>query len=59
MGPQCFRKKDSKPPVCGVHDVPLVQRSSSDDPQTLFLGNFNFLVCPVSGRVVSDMEGPK
>jgi len=53
MGPQCFMKKDSKPPVCGVHEAPLVQHHSSDEPDTSFFGDFDFFVCPVSGKVVS------
>jgi hypothetical protein len=54
MGPFCFRKKNSDPPVCGEHDVLLVQRQSFDDPTTLYFGEFSFFVCPVSGNVLPD-----
>jgi hypothetical protein len=54
MGPQCFRRKDSERSICGVHDVPLVQRHSHDDPKMTFLGDFEFFVCPASDKVVSD-----
>jgi hypothetical protein len=54
MADPCFTKKDSKPPVCGVHNVPLVQRRTSEDSGTSGLGTFTFLVCPVSGAVVRD-----
>ena len=56
MDAQCYRKKDSDPALCGVHHVPLVQRQSSDDLRTFRLGDFEFLVCPVSGEVVGDAE---
>jgi hypothetical protein len=58
MGPQCFRRKDSEPPACGVHDLPLMKRQSSDDPEASFFGEFEYLVCPVSGYVVSDASPP-
>jgi hypothetical protein len=54
MAEPCFTKKDSKTPVCGVHNVPLVSRRTSDHSDTSGLGTFTFLVCPVSGAVVRD-----
>jgi hypothetical protein len=54
MAEQCFKKKDSNPPVCGAHNVPLVQHQSSDVLATSRLGEFTFLVCPVSGAVLDD-----
>ena len=52
MTSRCFRKKGSDPPVCGVHGVPLVQRQSSEYSVSSRVGDFVFLVCPVSGQVV-------
>ena len=54
MAEPCYMKKDTNPPICGVHNVPLVQRPSSDDLPTSGFGNFTFLVCPVSGEVVRE-----
>jgi hypothetical protein len=55
---QCFTKKGSNPPVCGVHNVPLVEHLSTDDSITSGLGDFVFFVCPISGQVVGDSETP-
>ena len=55
----CFKKKDSEPPVCGVHNVPLVQHQSSKYSELSMLGDFAFLVCPVSGLVVRDSASQK
>ena len=52
MPARCFRKKDSNPPFCGAHNVPLVQHRSSEHSVVSELGDFVFLVCPVSGQVV-------
>jgi hypothetical protein len=54
MGLACFVKEHSNPPRCGVHNGPLVQHHSSEDPRTKFIGNFTFYACPVSNKVVSD-----
>jgi hypothetical protein len=54
MARPCFKIKDSNPPVCGVHNVPLMQRQSSEDSVLSKLGDFAFFVCPVSGYVVRD-----
>jgi hypothetical protein len=53
VGP-CFQKNDSNPPVCGVHNAPLIQHRSSEDPVLSKFGEFVFFVCPVSGFVVRD-----
>ena len=52
MATQCFRKKDSDPCACGVHNVGLVQRQSRGHLASSMFGDFVFLVCPVSGQVV-------
>jgi hypothetical protein len=50
----CFRKLNSNPPVCGVHNVALVQRNLSIDWNAPRLGQLTAYVCPVSGQVVPD-----
>jgi hypothetical protein len=59
MAEPCFKKKDSNPPVCGVHNVPLIQRQSSEDFVLSKLGDFAFFVCPASGYVVRDSAPPR
>jgi hypothetical protein len=54
MKEQCFRKKDSNPPVCGVHNVPLVQKRLPDEMIAAGYRAFMFLVCPVSGEVLDE-----
>jgi hypothetical protein len=50
----CFHKKDSDPPACGVHNVPLERHHSSEPLATSGIGSsFDFFVCPVSGIVVN------
>jgi hypothetical protein len=56
MARPCFRKKDSNPPVCGAHDVPLVEHQSSENVVASTFGEFGFLICPVSGQVVGEAE---
>ena len=54
MPEQCFRKEDSNPPACGVHNVPLVQRMGIEHADTSEFGDFTYLICPMSGQVVND-----
>jgi hypothetical protein len=54
MGPACLAKENSNRPLCGVHNVPLVQHHSSEDSRTAFFGTFTFYECPVSREIVSD-----
>ncbi len=56
MGPQCFRKKDSDPPVCGVHGVLLAESAIPIDENAPHLGSVTCYVCPVSLTVVQDSE---
>jgi hypothetical protein len=48
----CFKRYDSDPPFCGLHDVPLILRKELIDPDSPFLGLTNCLACPVSGLVI-------
>jgi hypothetical protein len=50
----CFTKKDSNPPVCGIHNVPLVQRQLPNELIALGYRALAFLVCSVSGAVLND-----
>jgi hypothetical protein len=54
MPEHCFRKNNSNPPVCGVHNVPLFNRQTSEVMDILSPKPFTFSVCPVSGIVVRD-----
>jgi hypothetical protein len=46
----CFNEKESNPPVCAVHRVPLLERQLPDETIVGCKG-FTILVCPVSGTV--------
>ncbi len=54
MADQCFRKKGSNPPICGVHNVPLVQKQLTQELIAAGYKGFTFFVCPVSGAVLND-----
>ena len=54
MAERCFRKKDSNPPLRGVHNVLLVEGEASIDPLAPYLGSVTCLICPISGLVVLD-----
>jgi hypothetical protein len=54
MAEQCFKKKDSNPPACGVHNVPLVRKHLSNEMVAAGYKGFTFLVCPTSGAVLND-----
>ena len=50
----CFMKENSKPPpMCGVHNVALVEDRLPIDPYAPHLGHITGYVCPVSGRLVA------
>jgi hypothetical protein len=53
MATQCFMKKGSDPPICGVHHVRLEKKPLPDELITFGYSVFTFLVCPVSGAVVN------
>jgi hypothetical protein len=54
MASHCFKKISSNPPVCGVHNVPLVPKKLPDELIASGYKAFAFLVCPVSGEVLND-----
>ena len=57
MAELCFIKKDSSPPVCGVHNVRLIMKQLPDELIASAYKGFTFFVCPVSGAVLND-EAP-
>jgi hypothetical protein len=54
MAEQCFRKKGSNPPICGAHNVRLIQKQLPDEMIAAGYKAFTFLVCPVSGDVLNE-----
>jgi hypothetical protein len=54
MAEQCYVKKGSHPPVCGVHDVALIRKQLPNELIAAGFEGFTFLVCPVSGAVLND-----
>jgi hypothetical protein len=54
MAEECFKKKGSSPPVCGVHNVPLVRKQLPDELIASGYKAFTFLACPVSGAVLNE-----
>jgi hypothetical protein len=54
MAGQCFKKRDSDPPVCAVHNVQLVLKHLPSELIGAGLMSFTFLQCPVSGEVVDN-----
>lgn len=59
MTESCFKKKISDPPVCGVHNVAIVQRIISIDSNAPELGHITCDMCPVSRSVVREVMGFK
>jgi hypothetical protein len=54
MAVPCFRKKDSSPPVCGVHKALLVPVRVAIDHNAPHLGEVPCFVCPVTRQVLPD-----
>lgn len=54
MTEPCSIKKDSNPPVCGVHNVRLIRKQLPDEMIASGYKRFTFLACPVSGAVLND-----
>jgi len=55
MVEQCFSKRDSNPPVCGVHRVVVVQKQVSIDQNAPWLGRISCNMCPVIKAVVREV----
>jgi len=54
MTEPCFRKKESNPPVCGVHNAILVAKMVSIDANLAGLGLVSCMICPTSLTVVRE-----
>jgi hypothetical protein len=54
MAEQCFRKPGSNPPTCGVHNVLLVEHHTISKSIAAWVGDFAFLLCPISDQVVKE-----
>jgi hypothetical protein len=52
----CFKKRNSDPPVCGVHHVELMQKRIPIDPNAPELGRILCNLCPVSQAIVLDHD---
>lgn len=48
----CFEKRDLDRPVCGVHNVPLVQDVIPIDANAPGLGRIACSICPITRVVV-------
>ena len=56
MTGSCFKKKDTSPPVCGVHNVTVSEHRISIDSNAPGLGQVICFLCPVSRAVVDEEE---
>jgi hypothetical protein len=54
MREPCFRKRESNPPVCGVHEAILVAKVVSIDANLAGLGLVACMICPISLTVVRE-----
>jgi hypothetical protein len=54
MAERCFIKKESNPPTCGVHDVPLARKELPDEMVATGYKPVTFFVCKVTGAVLND-----
>ena len=61
MAERCFIKKGSIPPVCGIHNVRLVQKPLPVELVSagFKMGEGTFIVCPVNGLAVNDEASPR
>lgn len=56
MTQRCFVKRGKGPPVCGVHNVPLVEHQTAKEAIPGWVGNITFLKCPLSDQVPENPE---
>ena len=59
MAETCYIKKNSNPPVCGVHNVALVQHQIRIDANAPDLGRITCFRCSASQAVVSEVKKDK
>jgi hypothetical protein len=53
MAEQCFKKQGSDPPICGVHNVMLMETQGPEKLTALGL-TVTFYICPASGQTIRD-----
>ena len=56
MPDPCFIKRDSAPPICGIRDVPLINKLLPDELIASLQKEITYLVCPVSRSVINDVK---
>jgi hypothetical protein len=58
MTTHCFKSKDSRSqPICGIHNVPLIEKTLPSELIAAGYKTFTFLVCPVTEEVIDDEQG--
>jgi hypothetical protein len=53
-----LQEKNSQPPICGIHNLALIESQLPIDPNAPHLGCITGYLCPVSGQVASDADPP-
>ncbi len=53
----CFQKLDTNQPLCGIHNVVLVQNQIPIDAFAPQLGRITCFVCAVSQNIVQERKG--
>lgn len=53
----CFQNKGSNPPVCGIHNAPLLMAQISIDQNVPQIGPITCFRCPVTRAVVQELRG--
>jgi len=56
MAQECFKKKGSDPPVCGVHNVRLIETRVPIDANAPHLGEITCLRCPAGNFIALNGE---
>jgi len=56
MTEPCFKTRDSNPPVCGVHNLPLVKFQVAIDMNAPELGMVDCFICSVSHTVAREVK---
>jgi hypothetical protein len=60
MERRCFKKRDPNSlPICGVHNVPLIEKKLPNELIAAGYRAFTFLVCPVSQEVLDDEQSDR
>jgi hypothetical protein len=54
MATRCFKKEGANPPMCGIHNVPLVKATLPIDAISPRLGSVTCYVCPESHSVANE-----